>query len=126
MGTKNELYRNKIKALRHLHHLTQQKMADQMGYNDVKEYGRIETGEKRLDLELLESIAEVFGMSVVELLGFDEKAALGLRDGTANGANWQRMVIESGLDNAHARIEHLNGEVEFLREQLKEALKRGK
>lgn len=117
-------YRNKIKAVRHLLHLTQQDMADRLGYHDVKEYGRIETGEKRLELKLLESIAEVFGMNVMNLLGFNEQAALDNGNGTVDDDNRRQEGVEKELAMAHERIKHLVGEVEFLRAQLKEAMKR--
>ena len=63
----------KIKAVRKLKHLTQKDMSEKLGYNDVKEYSRIETCEKRLTSDLMGSIAEMFEMSVIALLSFDEK-----------------------------------------------------
>lgn len=112
-------YRNKIKTVRQLLHLTQQDMADQLGYNDAKQYGRVETGDRKLGLELLESIAEVFGMSLVNLLDFDVEAALGHGAGAAETIGHARHEdVHEALALAYERIKHLEGEVAFLRQQL--------
>ena len=63
----------KIKAVRKLKHLTQKDMAERLACNHVKEYSRIETCEERLTSNLMGSIAEMFEMSVIALLSFDEK-----------------------------------------------------
>lgn len=122
------IYTDKIKAVRKLKHLTQQDMADRLGYNDVKEYGRIETGEKRLTLELLESIAGVFQMSLISLLSFDEKMAFNhcVQDHSVFGnGNTYHEGSAALVAELKAQNEHLKGEVAFLREELKAARPRG-
>jgi len=115
------VYTEKIRAVRKLRRLTQQDMADRLGYNDVKEYGRIETGEKRLTLELLESIAQVFEMSVISLLSFDEKAAFNHCTGamSVNGNNTYHEGSEALVAELKAHINDLKAENEFLREELR-------
>lgn len=113
---KGDKYTRKIKALRKLKHLTQQDMADRLGFHDVREYGRLENGEKRKTVDLLEQVAQIFDMTLVELLGFDEDAVLhgnGKEEsGTLDGTELVRAL--------RARIRHLEGEVEFLRKQLEQ------
>jgi transcriptional regulator with XRE-family HTH domain len=121
------IYTDKIKAVRKLKRLTQQDMADRLGYNDVKEYGRVETGEKRLTLELLEAIAQVFEMTVIGLLSFDEKAAINHCTGAMSvyGDNTYHEGNAALVAELKAQNEHLKGEVAFLREELKAARARG-
>lgn len=104
----------KISVLRKLRPFTQQDMADRLGYRDVREYGRVEQGEKRLTIDLMENIAQAFGMDLISLLNFDEGKVL-------NGQNPE--VPETGIETElvltlRARIRHMEGEVEFLRKQL--------
>lgn len=107
-------YTKKIKAVRRLKQLTQQDMADRLGFHDVREYGRLENGEKRLTVDLMDDVARIFGMSLIELLGFDEDAVLhGNKAGESGTLEHTELVRE-----LRARIRHLEGEVEFLRKQL--------
>jgi transcriptional regulator with XRE-family HTH domain len=114
------IYTEKIKALRKLKHLTQQDMADRLGFNDVKEYGRIETGERRITLELLEEIARVFEMTVIGLLSFDEKMVFNhcQQDHSVfgNGNHYHEASVAL-IAELKERIKHLESEVEFLRKQ---------
>lgn len=111
-------YIEKIKAVRKLKRLTQQDMADRLGFNDVKEYGRIETGEKRLTLDLLEAIAQVFELSVTGLLGFDERMVFlhCTQDHSlfGNGNHWHEANAAL-VAEMKERIKHLEEEVVFLR-----------
>jgi transcriptional regulator with XRE-family HTH domain len=114
-------YIEKIKSVRRLKRLTQQDMADRLGFNDVKEYGRVETGEKRLTLDLLEAIAEVFELSVTGLLGFDEKMIFDhcTQDHSMFGNSNQYHEANAALfAEMKERIKHLEEEVTFLRRQL--------
>jgi transcriptional regulator with XRE-family HTH domain len=116
-----QVYLQKIKDVRKLKHLTQQDMAERLGFGDVKEYGRIETGEKKLTLELLDSIAFQLGMSVPGLLSFDEKMVFNhcTQDHSLFGnGNTYQQADTALLAELKERIKHLEGEVEFLRGQL--------
>ncbi|HMN04192.1 MAG TPA: helix-turn-helix transcriptional regulator [Flavobacteriales bacterium] len=106
-------YTKKIKAVRRLKQLTQQDMADRLGFHDVREYGRLENGEKRLTVDLMDDVARIYGMSLIELLGFDEDAVLHGKAGESGTLDHAELVRE-----LRARIRHLEGEVEFLRKQL--------
>lgn len=120
MGEKNKPYRDKLKAVRHWFGLTQQEVADRLGFHDVKEYGRLETGEKRLTLELLDEIAGVFDMSLLELLSINERTLPGQGGDHArvDGSTAPHKDIGRAIALANERIKHLEGEVEFLRKLL--------
>lgn len=121
------IYIDKIKALRKLKHLIQQDMADRLGFNDAKDYSRIETGERRLTLELLESIAQVLEMTVVGLLSFDEKMVFNQcqQDHSVFGnGNHYHEANAAMVTELKDRIKFLEGTVVFLQEQL--AAVRGK
>lgn len=111
---KGDKYTRKIKAVRKLKGLTQKDMADRLGFHDVREYGRLENGEKRLTVDLMEQVAQVFEMTLLELLGFNEYAVLQGRGGDESGARGDNELVLA----LRARIRHLEGEVEFLRKQL--------
>jgi transcriptional regulator with XRE-family HTH domain len=102
-------------------HLTQKDMAEKLGYNDVKEYSRIETCEKRLTLELLESIAHVFEMSVISLLSFDEKMVFNhcTQDHSlfGNGNHFHEGSVAL-IAELKAHLDDLKAENVFLREEL--------
>lgn len=100
--------------MRKLEQLTQQDMADRLGFHDVREYGRLENGEKRLTVVLLEQMAQIFEMTLIELLGFDEDAALHRRGWEGSGTRGDTELVHA----LRARIRHLEDEVEFLRKQL--------
>jgi transcriptional regulator with XRE-family HTH domain len=128
MAMETSPYIQKIKDVRKLKHLSQQDMADRLGFNDVKEYGRIETGDKRLTLELLESIAHVFDMTVISLLSFDEKMVFHqcTQDhsmfGNGNSFHEANATLVAELKD---RIKSQQEEIGFLREQLKLATLKG-
>lgn len=62
----------KIRHVRERRHLTQQNMADVLGMSSAKQYSRYETGESKVDMELLEKIAKEHEMTVPELLSYDD------------------------------------------------------
>lgn len=105
-------------------------MAEQLGLGSAKTYGRYETGQAKLDMPHLKSIAKVLGMTVIDLLSFDEKAFFNQCTGamSVNGDNTYHESSQALVDELHSRIKHLEKEVlhlrkseEFLREQLKKA-----
>ena len=53
----------KIKELRKLKGLTQQNMAERLGYKSKSGYCQLEKGEVKLTLEKIEIIAEVLGVN---------------------------------------------------------------
>ena len=61
----------KIKVMRLFKDLTQEEMAEQLGYS-VQGYAKIERGETEPTLSKLEEIAKEFGVSLQDLLGLNE------------------------------------------------------
>ncbi len=122
------VYTEKIKAIRKLKHLTQQNTADQLGYHDVKEYSRIETGEKRITLDLLEEIARVFEMTVIGLLAFDEKMVFNQCQqdhsmfGNGNHFHEANAALVAEFKD---RIKHQDEEIAFLRRQVEDKREQG-
>lgn len=65
---------NNIKKLRELKGLTQENMAEELKMS-TNGYGKIERGETEVTVNKLEKISEVLGMSINDVLSFDEKNA---------------------------------------------------
>ena len=110
----------KIKYVRKHKGLTQQKMAELLGYNDAKDYSRIETGERRLTLELLDAIAQVFSMTMIGLLSFDEKASFNQCTGamSVHGDNTYHEANAALVVELKERIKAQQEEIAFLRGQV--------
>lgn len=74
-------------------------------------------------MELLETIAQVFEMSVIALLSFDEKAAFTHCTGamSVNGNNTYNEGSTALVTELKAHIEDLKAENGFLRDELKAA-----
>ena len=66
-----ELYRN-IKRLRKQHHMSQQELAEAVGYKGKSMIAQIENGRVNLPSSMIEKFAEVFNVSALELMGIDE------------------------------------------------------
>jgi len=61
----------KIRAIRDLKNLTQANMASMLGMSEIA-FGEIERDHTDIKLSRLDQIANVFGISVSKLLGFDD------------------------------------------------------
>ena len=66
----------KIKALRLERGWSQLKLAKMIGYKDRSSIARIENGETDLDQERIRQFAEVFDVSPLDLLGFQDRNEL--------------------------------------------------
>lgn len=119
---------SKVRHVRERKHLTQQNMADALGMSSAKQYSRYETGESKLDMELLERIANEFELSVPELLAYDEgvsfnhcKQANSFSPNSSyhEASTKERELYEARIKELVERIKHLEGEVEFMRKTTK-------
>ncbi|SEA99537.1 helix-turn-helix domain-containing protein [Pedobacter hartonius] len=63
---------NKLKALRLTHCLSQKIIADQLGIS-VPAYSKIETGLSDLSFTKVQQIADIYSVSVIDLLKIGEK-----------------------------------------------------
>jgi transcriptional regulator with XRE-family HTH domain len=63
---------DKIKVMRLFKNLTQEEMAQKLGYSSTQGYSKIERGESDPTLGKLEEISQVLGISLQDLLGLNE------------------------------------------------------
>ena len=68
---------HKIKKIRELKNYTQEHLADKLGMS-LTGYGKIERDETDIPFSRLHQIAEVLGVSVEDVVGFDEKNVFNL------------------------------------------------
>jgi transcriptional regulator with XRE-family HTH domain len=98
------------KALRNIRKskgFSQEEVADRLGV-DTTNYGRIERGQASITLERLMQLAELYGMSVVELVAII----------TGNSENTKVSSINEH-DILLENLNYLKSEVIFLRESLR-------
>lgn len=100
----------KIKQLRELKDYSQEYMATQLKMS-VPGYGRIERNEVDVSMERANQIATVLGISLTELISFDEKYIF---NNYANNQN--AFVINSELHQEDKKA--LNELVDYLKKQL--------
>lgn len=100
----------KIKQLRELKNYSQEYMATQLKMS-VPGYGRIERNEVDVSMERANQIATVLGISLTELISFDEKYIF---NNYANNQN--AFVINSELHQEDKKA--LNELVDYLKKQL--------
>lgn len=112
-------YGERIRQLRLMRGYSQEYMAQRLGLSGQKQYSRYESGETKLDLARLEAILHVLGATLADLLS---------PDGPPGASHAQQPIAAMDAAHAeeravlHARITHLEGEVEYLRQQLARAL----
>lgn len=67
-----KLYSN-IKRLRKLHNMSQQELAEAVGYSGKSMVAQIENGKVNLPSSMITKFAEVFHVTELELMGLDEE-----------------------------------------------------
>lgn len=102
----------KIKQLRELKNYSQDYMAKQLKMS-VPGYGRIERNEVDVSIERANQIANVLGISLTELISFDEKYIFNNYAQTTNG-----LIVNSEFHQEDKKA--LNELVEYLKKQLTE------
>lgn len=119
----HNVYGEKIRKVRMLRGYSQQYMAEKLRLSSPKHFSRYETGETKMDLPFMESIAEVLGMSLIELLSFDEKVIFNhcAQHHVMGSHNTYHESGSKEREQLLERIKHLEDEVVFLREQLESA-----
>ena len=65
----------KVKKLRQLNNLTQEQMAEKLNLS-FDGYQKLERGERQFDINKLERIAAVFGITLPELFAIDENSTI--------------------------------------------------
>lgn len=114
----------KIRKIRELKGYSQDYMADQLQMSQ-RSYSKLEREEIKLDWDRINAIATIFKIDPIDLISFDDSLIF-------NNCSQSGKFIESTLHNNfpkelkeqyEKRIEQLESEVHFLREQV---LKSGK
>jgi transcriptional regulator with XRE-family HTH domain len=100
----------KIKQLRELKNFSQEYMASQLKMS-VPGYGRIERNEVDVSMERANQIANVLGISLTELISFDEKYIF---NNYANNQN--AFVINSELHQDENKT--MKELIDYLKQQL--------
>lgn len=65
------LYATNLRYLRTKHSMTQENMADLLGYRGKQGYGAIETGKSKASVDDLEKLADFFGVTLDQLVKQD-------------------------------------------------------
>ena len=126
----------KIKVLRLFNNLTQEDMAEKLGYGSVQGYAKVERGESDLTIGRLEEIAKVLGVKPQDLLRLKSKNALAIAENIAeNQINNCLLSVNTAcvtflteseclneltklrllLHEKEVEIEHLNFEISLLK-----------
>lgn len=115
---------NKIKKLRELKNYTQDYMADKLQMSQSN-YSRIENNELDLPFSKLQQIAEIFEISIIDLIEFDAKYFFNnVHAQTING-NITHAMSTNEKKLYEEQIEGLKREVSYLKEII-ELTKGGK
>lgn len=107
----NELFCNRIRALRLAQNYTQEQIADEIGVSRQK-YARIENGVDSITLDILSKIAAVLGMTVGDITCvFDETPVAQYKSGSEDESLEKIFeMLEFFYANKHLyqRLQHRN------------------
>ncbi len=116
-----------IKLFRKLKGWSQEDMANKLEIS-LNGYGSIERGDADISVTRLEQITEVFGISLVELFGCDEKNvfnALGTNNVTQNNqcygsanSDSENLQLKYELENQRMLNQQKDKEIELLKEVI--------
>lgn len=124
----------KIRQLRAIKHWSRQQVADKLEMS-VTGYGGIERGETDISITRLAQLAEVFEISLSDLLGWNEKTIFSItQDNSQDCNNWQfgsasgdvkELMLNNELEKCRLvqqaqerEIENLKTQIAQLREML--------
>ncbi len=110
---------DKIRKLRVQKGYSQEYLADRLGISQ-KTYSNIEAGKSRLDIRLLDDLAEVLEVGVEELL-FSDKTINQVNKDNAVGYGYVEtlhILSEKLIEQYEKRIELLEKEIENLKKQI--------
>ncbi|WP_233524403.1 helix-turn-helix domain-containing protein [Mucilaginibacter conchicola] len=99
-----------IRALRHEHGWSQEDVANRLGIS-IPAFSKIETGVTDINLSRLEQIANIFEVSVVNLLSLDHAEEAPVQDQSLN-------IVQKKLLDRETEIASLQRKVILLYEEL--------
>ena len=114
---------SKIKTIREMKNFTQEYVAEKLEMSQSN-YSRIERNEINIPIKTLQSIAEIFNLSLTELIEFDAKYFFNqINNQTINGdiKNTNSETIQKAYED---HILSLNKEIENLKHVINELLKK--
>lgn len=116
-----EIVRHKIKELREAQHLTQADMAEKLGLS-VTGYAKIERGQSQIKPDRLQQIANIFNVSVQELMSPKDDAMIVLNNSNDNFNNSSLTIgnqaLEFEIKHLHALIDAKNDIMTRYEEQI--------
>lgn len=118
---------DKIRNLRSLKGLSQENMAEMLEMSVVA-YGDIERNKKDVNLKRLEQIADVFGISVADILAFGDRVSnffeqcnqhsFVVGSGNTQSNIYDAKELQHQLEKAQMEIEKLKVEVLYWKEKF--------
>lgn len=113
---------NKLRGLRTSHDFTPHDMAQRIGVSEST-YRRYEQGKAKIDIKVIERIAEIFGIEYNDLLGEDNNTILQTKNENAiaisqNFAEMHNGYSQKFIEQLEARITDLKEEIELLKEVI--------
>ncbi len=117
--TPNQQTIQKIRKLRELYRLTQEKVATTLHITQ-NGYSKIERGQTELTLNKFASIAKVFNMTMQEILDLDENLLLPTPPTAASSAGNEQKLLEEYVKTLLDKIKLLEEKVDFLEKELQQ------
>jgi transcriptional regulator with XRE-family HTH domain len=115
---------SKIKTIREMKNFTQEYVAEKLEMSQSN-YSRIERNEINIPIKTLQSIAEIFNLSLTELIEFDAKYFFNqVNNQTINGDIKNHINAEQIQKSHEDHIHSLNKEIENLKHVIQELLKK--
>lgn len=106
---------SKIKQYRIAKGMSQSDMAEKMHISQSG-YAKLENGQTKMDVERLVEISKILEIDLNELISGDDQVINFYNNSINNG--YVENVFTGMKDNYEARIQHLEEEIKFLRDQL--------
>lgn len=96
----------KVKKVRELSNLTQEEMASQLNMS-TNGYAKIEQGKTRLNIPMLERIAAILGINLIELLNINDKNLVCLiSENSQNSSNYYANETTIELEKLQLILNH--------------------
>jgi transcriptional regulator with XRE-family HTH domain len=116
---------NKIKKIRELKNFTQEYVAEQLGMSQSG-YSKLEADETDVSLSRIEQIATTLGLTINDLLNFDEKVVFNISnnqtDKGTNGVIFNNGLSESEKKLYDEKVAQLEKEVDYLKSVIDKLL----
>jgi transcriptional regulator with XRE-family HTH domain len=115
---------SKIKTIREMKNFTQEYVAERLEMSQSN-YSRIERNEINIPIKTLQTIADIFDITLTELIEFDAKYFFNqVNNQTINGDIKNQTNSELMQKAYDDHIQSLNKEIEHLRGMISELMKK--